>query len=81
MMNDIMTIIITRIYSINLNSHMHIQDSNHHAPYSTCEQHIITYPILRIGSFEWISNTAELVHFTHKSEPFNTAPNIDNTQP
>jgi hypothetical protein len=40
--NDITTIIITRIYSNNLNSHMHIQDSNHHAPCSTCEDHTVT---------------------------------------
>jgi hypothetical protein len=72
MMNDITTIIIIRIYSNNLNSHMHIQDSNHHAPYSTCEDHTITCPILRTRQFEWISSSIELVHFPHKSEPLNT---------
>jgi hypothetical protein len=52
---------------------MHIQDSNHHAPYSMCEGHTVTCPIPRARSFEWISNSAELVHFTHKLEPLNTA--------
>jgi hypothetical protein len=52
---------------------MHIQDSNHHAPYSTCVDHTITYPIPRTRTFEWISNSAELVHFTHKLELLNMA--------
>jgi hypothetical protein len=73
MMNDITTIIIIRIYSNNLNSHMHIQDSYHHAPYFTCDGHTVTYPIPRTQSFKWISNSAELVHFSHKSELLHTA--------
>jgi hypothetical protein len=52
---------------------MHIQERNHHVPYSTCEDHTVTYPILRTRLFEWISNSRELVHFTHKLEPLNTA--------
>jgi hypothetical protein len=52
---------------------MHIQELNHHVPYSTCEDHTVTYPIPRTRPFKWISNSAELVHFTHKLEPLNTA--------
>jgi hypothetical protein len=73
MIIDITMIITTRICSDNHNNHMHIQDSNHHVSYSTCEDHTVTYHIPRTQSFDWISNSIELVHFTHKSEPLNMA--------
>jgi hypothetical protein len=73
MMNDITTIIRIRIYSNNLNNHMHNHELSHHAPYFMCEDHTVTCHIPRTRSFEWISNSAELIHFTHKLEPLNIA--------
>jgi hypothetical protein len=73
MINDITTTITTRICSVNHNNHMHIQGFNHHATYSTSEDHTVTCPIPRTQPFEWILNSTELVHFTHKSEPLNMA--------
>jgi hypothetical protein len=50
------------------------------SPYSEsmCEVYIIACPIPRTWPFEWVSNSAELVHI-HKSELPNDSLNIGDT--